>query len=141
MILTYLINCILVGAAVVIHYETLNFLSGKIPKLDLKHREKVLIGIFGALFGHIAEVWLFAIGYYIKIHSGYFGTLIGDFDNSMMDCAYFSFTTYTTIGFGDVKPTGDIRFLAGLEALTGLVLIAWTSSFMFLEMQKLWRDK
>lgn len=141
MLITYLINAILVGMAIVIHYETLNFLSSRIPKLAFKHRERVLIGIFGALFGHIVEVWLFAVGYYVKIHLGFFGSLQGDFDNTLMDCAYFSFTTYTTIGFGDVKPTGDIRFLAGLEALTGLVLIAWTSSFMFLEMQKLWRDK
>ncbi len=141
MIITYLINCVLVGTAIIVHYEILNYLSITIPKINFNHRLKVLIGVFGALFGHIVEVWLFAFGYYLKIHSGYFGTLLGDFDNSLMDCAYFSFTSYTTIGFGDVKPTGDIRFLAGLEALTGLVLIAWTSSFMFLEMQKLWRDR
>jgi hypothetical protein len=67
--------------------------------------------------------------------------LKGEFNNSLMDCSYFSFTNYTSLGFGDIHPTGDIRFLAGLEALTGLVLIGWTSSFMFIEMQKLWKDK
>ena len=29
---------------------------------------------------------------------------------------------------------GDVRFLAGLEALTGLVLITWSASFLFIEM-------
>lgn len=141
MIYTFIINSFLVALAVLIHYEALNFLSIVIPKLAFKHRIRVLFGLFGALFAHITEIWLFAFAYYLKIRSGYFGTLKGHFDNSLMDCSYFSFTSYTSLGFGDIQPTGDIRFLAGLEALTGLVLIAWTSSFMFLEMQKLWKDK
>lgn len=141
MLITYFINSILVVLALLIHYEALNLLWINIPKLNVKHRARILFGIFGALLAHIAEIWLFALGYYLKIQSTYFGTLEGDFYNTLMDCVYFSFTCYTSIGFGDIKPTGDLRFLTGLEALTGLVSIAWTSSFMFLEMQKLWKDK
>lgn len=139
--MTFIINSILVAFAVLIHYEALSLLSMLLPKLRGIHRLGVLLGLFGALFAHIVEIWLFAFAYYFKIRSGYFGTLEGDFNNSLMDCSYFSFATYTSLGFGDIKPTGNIRFLAGLEALTGLVLIAWTASFMFLEMQKLWKDK
>ncbi len=140
-LVTYAINTVLVGLAVLIHYEALNALSVLIPKLKVKHRLRVLVGVFGALFAHIVEIWLFAFGYYLKIHTNYFGTLAGNFDNSLLDCVYFSFTSYTSLGLGDIHPTGNLRFLAGLEALTGLVLIAWTSSFMFLEMQKLWKEK
>ncbi len=141
MIYAFLINSILVAVAVLIHFEALNSLSVLIPRLNVRHRFRVIFGIFGALFAHIAEIWLFAFAYYFKIRLGYFGTLEGKFDKSLMDCSYFSFTTYTSLGFGDIAPTGDIRFLASLEALTGLVLIAWTASFMFLEMQKLWKEK
>lgn len=141
MIFTFLINSLLVAIAVLIHFEALDILSVTIPKLRVKHRFRVLFGVFGALFAHVIEIWLFAFAYYFKIRSGYFGTLEGKFDKSLMDCSYFSFTSYTSLGFGDIQPTGDIRFLTGLEALTGLVLIAWTASFMFLEMQKLWRDR
>ena len=141
MLITYFINSIIVALAVLIHYEALNLLWINIPKLNVKHRARILFGIFGALLAHIVEIWLFAFGYYLKIKTSYFGTLEGDFYNTLMDCVYFSFTCYTSIGFGDITPTGDLRFLTGLEALTGLVLIAWTSSFMFLEMQKLWKDK
>jgi hypothetical protein len=28
--------------------------------------------------------------------------------------------------------------LTGIEALTGLVLITWTASYLFIEMQKYW---
>ena len=69
------------------------------------------------------------------------GTLSGNFDGSLLDCVYFSFTTYTTIGFGDITPTGHLKYLTGLQALTGLVLITWTASFLFLEMQNYWKAK
>jgi uncharacterized membrane protein len=68
------------------------------------------------------------------------GTLTGRFDGSLLDCVYFSFTTFTTIGFGDIEPVGSLRYLTGLEALTGLVLITWTASFLFIEMQKYWKS-
>lgn len=29
----------------------------------------------------------------------------------------------TTLGFGDIEPIGDLRYLTGIESLSGLVLI------------------
>ena len=55
-----------------------------------------------------------------------------------MDCVYFSFTTYTTLGFGDIEPFGDLRYLTGLESLPGLVLITWSASFLYLELTRYW---
>jgi hypothetical protein len=37
-----------------------------------------------------------------------------------------------------LTPTGDLRLLAAVEVLTGVVLVAWTASFLFLVMQKSW---
>lgn len=50
----------------------------------------------------------------------------------------FSFSTYTTLGFGDIVATGPLRLLAGIEGITGLVLIAWTASFAYVEMGHYW---
>ena len=44
---------------------------------------------------------------------------------------YFSLTTYTTIGFGDVVVGPGWRILAGIEGLTGLVLVGWSTAFVF----------
>ena len=136
MLAIFVINSLLVTAAVLIHYEVLRWLTVFIPRLPVQRRLRVLAGVFGCLFAHVAEVWLFAIGYYVLITSGQFGTLKGNYGHSLLDCSYFSFTTYTSLGFGDIEPFGNIRFLAGLEALTGLVLITWTASFMYIEMLK-----
>jgi hypothetical protein len=34
------------------------------------------------------------------------GYLSGEFNGSLMDCACFSFAVYTTLGFGDIHPSG-----------------------------------
>lgn len=141
MIATYLIISVLVAVVILIHFEVLNKLTALIPKLPIRPRVRVLVGLFGALIAHVAEIWVFSFGYYFMIHHGGFGSLEGSFDNTLIDCSYFSFVSYTSLGFGDIIPRGDIRFLSGLEALTGLVLITWTASFMFVEMQRFWKDK
>lgn len=141
MITAFVLNASLVAIAVLIHFEALNALSLITPKIPIKHRLRVLIGVSGALIAHVVEIFVFAFGYYFMVNQDGFGTLIGRFDNTLMDCAYFLFVNFTTLGFGDIVATGDIRFLTGLEALTGLVLITWTASFMFIEMEKQWKDR
>jgi voltage-gated potassium channel len=44
---------------------------------------------------------------------------------------YFSITTYTTVGFGDVVLGPGWRVLAGIEGLTGLILAGWSTAFVF----------
>ena len=142
MIAAILINTFLVAFAVLIHYEMLYRSSIMIPKMTIKHRYRVMFGIFGALIAHIVEIWVFAFGYYFMIRNGSFGTLQGNFSYSLLDCSYYSFVTYTSLGMGDIYPVGKpIRFLTGLESLTGLVLITWTASFLFLEMRKFWDNR
>jgi len=138
MLLAIIANTLLISTAVVIHYESLHLLSVLIPRLSLQHRLRVIIGVFGTLIAHILEIWLFGIGYYLMINYGDFGALQGNFDGSLLDYVYFSFSTYTSLGIGDIEPLGNIRFLAGLEALTGLALITWSASFMFIEMRRFW---
>lgn len=146
MFATVIISSLIVAFAVVIHYEMLRQLSILIPRMSLKSRFRVLFGLFGALIAHIIEVLIFACGFYLMVNASWPGfTDFGDLANldggvshSMRDCAYFSFSSYTSLGLGDIFPVGNIRFLTGLEALTGLVLITWTASFMYMEMQKFW---
>ncbi len=140
MITAFLINSLLVTAAVVLHYEILRFLSIIIPRLRIKHRLRVIIGVFGTICAHVVEVWMFGIAFYLMNHYGDFGYLAGNFDGSLIDCVYFSFTNYTTVGYGDIAPFGQLRFLSGLEAITGLSLITWSASFMFMEMTQFWKD-
>jgi hypothetical protein len=70
-----------------------------------------------------------------------FGTLVAQDLLSLWDCMYFSATVYSTLGFGDLVPTQAMRLLAGIESVTGLLLITWSASFTYLEMVRYWRDE
>lgn len=120
-------NILVVIAAVIIHYEFLLRLNWLMPRIKVRHRLRIIFGVFGALTAHAIEVWRFALAYFLMIRTGNWRALEGRFDGSLMDCVYFSFTTFTTIGFGDIEPVGNLKYLTGQEALTGLVLISWTA--------------
>ena len=147
MFATILASALIVSLAVLIHYEMLRFLSLQIPKMNIVARAKVLFALLGALLAHVAEVMVFALGFYWMVNASdskrfNFGELY-DLDGNLLvklqDCIYFSFSSYTSLGLGDLYPLGPIRFLTGMEALTGLVLITWTASFIYLEMQRDWQ--
>ncbi|PCI69092.1 MAG: ion transporter [Piscirickettsiaceae bacterium] len=140
MLLIFLINITVITLAVLIHYEFLYRISTFIPKMNIKHRFRIVFGVFTALIAHSIEIWLFSIAYYLVPRVEGLGYLEGNFDGSFMDCVYFSYTTFTTLGFGDIEPHGHIRHLVGLEALTGLLLITWTASFLYFEMQRYWDE-
>lgn len=141
MFMIFLINCFVIALAVLVHYEFLYRVSRLIPKMKIKHRFRIVVGVLLALTAHSIEVLLFAVAYYVLSLDKEWGYLAGNFDGSLEDFIYFSFTTYTTLGFGDIEPHGHIRQLVGLESLTGLLLITWTASFLFYEMQRHWNNK
>jgi hypothetical protein len=140
MLLAFLINSLLITIAVTIHYEVLRLLSVTIPKLQIKHRLRVIVGVFGTICAHVIEIWMFGLAFYLLTQYGDFGSLGGNFDGSLIDSVYFSFTNYTTVGYGDIEPFGALRFLTGVESLTGLSLITWSATFMFIEMSKFQGD-
>jgi len=138
MIPIFLVNILVVAISVIVHYEFLYRITLYIPRMKIHHRFRIVMGVFGALIAHTFEIWIFAIAYYFMNRAQEWGSLSGQFTGSLMDCAYFSFTVFTTLGFGDIQPNGDLRYLTGVESLTGLVLITWTASFLFFEMQRHW---
>lgn len=138
MVSIYAVNMAVIATAVMIHYEFMYRFTILMPRLNVRHRFRIVLGVFSALVAHAIEVWIFAFSFYFMHKAESWGSLHGNFNGSLLDCVYFSFTTYTTLGFGDVEPRGDLRFLAGLESLTGLLLITWTASFLYLEMTRYW---
>lgn len=138
--LTALLSVVTVGLCVLLHYEVLKLLSRALSRLQRLHRTRVLVLILGLFVAHVVEIWMYAYAYYAVDGRGGFGHLQGHMDEGWLDYVYFSFVTYATVGYGDILPVGPIRFLAAQEALSGVVLIAWSASFTFLEMQRFWRE-
>lgn len=141
MIKTFFLLSAVIALVVMIHYEFLFRFTVIMPVLRVKHRFRIVLGVLAALVAHSIEVWVFAIIFYIMHHADGWGSFGGNFDGSLAACVYFSFASYTTLGLGDIEPFGEIRFVTGLESLTGLVLITWTASFLYLEMTQYWNRK
>jgi hypothetical protein len=138
MIEVFLVNSLVVTIAVIIHYEFLYRITLYIPKMKIQHRYRIVFGVFASLVAHAVEIWIFALAYFFMNGSQDWGELKGNFNGSLLDSGYFSFTSFTTLGFGDIEPIGHLRYLTGIESLTGLVLITWTASFLYFEMQRHW---
>ena len=136
-----LVNAALVALCVMIHYEFLYQMTRWMPRLHIRHRSRIVVGVIGALLAHTIEIWIFAAAYYWLHHAQGWGHLTGNYDGSYMSSVYYSFTTYTTLGFGDIVPMGYIRFATGIEALVGLVMITWSASFLYLEMTRNWDSR
>ena len=139
MISIFMINIAVVAAVVLIHYEFLELLTRFLDQLTIKRHLKMVLSVFGALVAHAVGIIIYGVLYFYMHHKQIWGELRGNFSGTLEDCIYFSYTSYTTVGFGDIQALGHIRFVSSIESLTGIVLVTWTASFLFLEMQRHWR--
>ena len=140
MLLIITLSAFTVALCVAIHYEFLFRLSDFVCSLGTNHRGRVVVGVMLALAAHVIEIIIFGAAYFLVLDIDSIGGFIGTPIKDLSDCIYFSFVTYTTLGFGDMLPQDWIRFLVGVEAMTGLVSIAWTASYLYFQMEQSWKD-
>lgn len=79
---------------------------------------------------HIIEIFVWALAYLLVVPDGELQTLESAF--------YFSAVTFTTLGYGDITLSSDWRLLSGLQAIDGILLIGWTTAFLFAVLQRAW---
>ncbi|MBE0621765.1 MAG: two pore domain potassium channel family protein [Burkholderiales bacterium] len=133
-------SVVLCGLSTLLHYECLKLLNDFLPRAAMiENRAKVLAALGGAMISHMSQIMLFAGAYFLlrdKFGLGGFG---GQFKDAFSSFLYFSSETYTTLGMGDIYPSGSLRMVTGTEALTGLLMLSWTASFTYLEMRRYWK--
>lgn len=140
-IVVTLIAAGLVIINVVLHYEVLALLSTLLSRLAWVGRPRIALLICALLVVHIVEIWIFAGGIILAEWHGGLGDLKGEHGHGLLDYVYYSSMTYTTVGYGDLFPVGPLRFIAAMEALLGFMLITWSASFTYLEMQRFWPER
>lgn len=50
---------------------------------------------------------------------------------------YFSMVTFTSLGYGDIVLTGNMRALSAVQAANGLIIFGWTTALIFYYIQKI----
>ena len=128
---------IIVAICVVIHITVIVLLAEWL--LD-RHEERkiqgkmanfliVLIIVFAILIGiHLFETALWAMFYWSW-------NLFEDFETSL----YFSMTSYTTIGYGDVVLPKKWRLLGVIEGISGVLLCGVSTAFIFVVLNGLFQ--
>ncbi|MCQ0090371.1 MULTISPECIES: ion channel [Rhodobacterales] len=131
MIVAWLLAVVLFGLCGVLHARAMAFAMNFTDRNDIIGMHGLVVALYVLATAHVAEAGLYAIGFILGEWIG-----IGGFEqenvNSVMDFFYFSVVNYTSLGLGDIYPTGHLRFLAGIEALNGFLLISCSASTIFL---------
>jgi hypothetical protein len=140
-LIVLLITVLLVSGTVLIHYEALRLTGRLIARTSILPRQRIMVVIGGCFAAHLAEIALYALAYALLHEREGFGGIEGEFGGTMLDFFYFSITSYTTLGIGDVYPKGLVRIVSGVEALNGFLLITWSASFTYLMMQQYWHPE
>ena len=132
--LTLLAACVVVqslGMLLLIHW--LARVRHVIESRSVHRRVGLLLGLFVWVAGlHLLQIGLWALVFWRA----------GQLPNLEV-ATYFSLVTYTTIGYGDIVLGPGWRVLAGIEALTGLLLVGWSTAFAFAVVHRMyehWRE-
>jgi hypothetical protein len=86
---------------------------------------------------HILEIAVYALFYYWQ-----------GLTPNLETAGYFSITTYTTVGYGDVVLPKEWRVFGASEALVGILMTAWSTGLLIAvvnavhgKMLEQWRNK
>ena len=88
---------------------------------------------------HLVEILGYATAMYFGHDLG-LGSLTGTARPRASQYFYLSAETFTTLGLGDIYPTGDLRLIAALEPLVGVLLLSWSASYTYLAVQRNWTE-
>ena len=128
MIANFSLATIMVGLTVTIHFSGLLFLLWILRGSGHRFRAHesaagqgaaILFVVLGLVGIHTVEVWLYAIAYIV----------VGALDN-FEAALYFSTTSFTTIGYGDVVLDHKWRLVGAIEGANGLLLFGWSTAFL-----------
>ena len=140
MFLTQLvIGTLLICLTVVIHAVVLDRLIHIVERLGPKfyrHFKRewrsplLVVTVLGVFCAHIVQIWLWAL-FYLGINA------LPNFEEAL----YFSTSTFTTVGFGDVVLDKDWRLISSFQSANGFILFGWSTAFIFEIVSKLYRDE
>jgi hypothetical protein len=139
MLLVTLTTLLLIALTTLMHHEVIRWLSNP-SALTLRGgtRLKLLLVVAATLLSHVAQIALYGLAMYLLVNHGNAGRLEGPDGPALSSCMFFSAESYTSLGFGDIKPTGPIRLITSVEALNGLVMIGWTACYLYVAAERFW---
>lgn len=131
MIVAVIIAGLTFAATAILHLGVLHRLAQRID--DAFTTGPLLwVGTFG-LIGllHVTEAGFYAAALKAGQALGLGGFASADGQSGWMDAYYFALVSYTSLGLGDIYPTGHLRLIAGVASLNGFLLISCSAALLF----------
>lgn len=129
-LIALVLSSILVLMTTSFHYEALRFLASRNRKGNT-NRKSVPLTLFLLVLAHIIEIAAYATAYWIAAELLKIGSFGGGSALTSLDYFYYAAETYSSLGYGDIFPVGEIRLIASIGPLNGILLLAWSGSFLF----------
>ena len=133
-----LLSLTLVPGTVLVHFYLLLPVLRRVAARRWGYGVRMLVAGEIIVLVHCLEAALYAAGFAGGAAIGLGGFDKAELPMSALDYFYFSLVNFNTLGLGDIYPTEELRMLAGIESLNGLVLIGWSASFTYLSMREFW---
>lgn len=129
-----LLVCVIIHA--VILTQSFIFLEKVSPFVYKKMRalwlpNMMVLAVFLVFSAHVIEAWLWA-WLYISLD-----TVLPNFETAL----YFSTSTFTTVGYGDIVLSEKWRLLSSFQSAIGFVLFGWSTAFIFEVMSQTYKDE
>ena len=87
--------------------------------------------ICGIIAVHLTDIGFYSFIYRFAIGTLHIGTISSATISSPMEMFYFAAETYSPLGQGDLLLTGAVRIISSISSLNGLLLLAWSGSFLY----------
>lgn len=124
---------IALGAVIItgsIHFYALRTVAAGLRAHNANAFPAYLAILVTGTLGQCLAAFLFALAYIVSADLG-LGLLEAKEPLALSQVFSFSLVNLTTLGLGDVIPSGGLKVLAGIEAMTGFLLISCTASHVF----------
>lgn len=133
-----LVMVLCIALTTLMHYEGLRQINLRMIRRKRRATHHgMLYACYFILLLHLTEILVFALAYFYLQQVPGMGYIHGA-QPRFFDSYYFSAMVFSSVGLGDLYPSGLLRLVVGVEGLLGLMLIGWSASFTYLEMQTFW---
>ncbi|WP_206513319.1 ion channel [Pelagibacterium montanilacus] len=131
MLTATVISGLMVGFSLTLHFQAMMGTRALLSGSGVPRHFGALLGMCAMFLAQIVSIFAYACVYWAAEDWLAIGGLEGERECGFIDPFYFSLMSYTTLGVGDIYPTGAFRVLSGIQALNGFALIGWTASFAY----------
>jgi len=132
------ISVLMVMMTITLQYEIKRRIWNILPRLKRHPRVMINVLVLALLAGHTISVWLYGLMFWLLDSRLGIHGLAGQHEQNFISYVYFSASTYSSLGFGDIFPTGPLRMLVGVEVLNGLLMIGLSVTLTYLAMERFW---